>query len=84
MSEYHGEEAEAENMEDNDTLGADFENLMYSADTTADQAPNRKDDIQGISWDKLSLTREEYTKSRLQSYRNYENIPNSGEAAGKV
>ncbi|CAG7898644.1 unnamed protein product [Brassica rapa] len=82
MSEYHGEEAEAEHMEDDDTLGADFENLMCSADTTASQAPNRKD-IQGISWDKLSLTREEYRKIRLQSYRNYENIPNSGEASGK-
>ncbi|CAN7033175.1 unnamed protein product [Brassica rapa subsp. trilocularis] len=82
MSGHHGEEAEAEHMEDDDTLGADFENLMCSADTTASQAPNRKD-IQGISWDKLSLTREEYRKSRLQSYRNYENIPNSGEASGK-
>ncbi|KAG2256414.1 hypothetical protein Bca52824_075708 [Brassica carinata] len=82
MSGHHGEEAEAEHMEDDDTLGADFENLMCSADTTASQAPNRKD-IQGIPWDKLSLTREEYRKSRLQSYRNYENIPNSGEASGK-
>ncbi|XP_009109176.1 uncharacterized WD repeat-containing protein C2A9.03 [Brassica rapa] len=82
MSGHHGEEAEDEHMEDDDTLGADFENLMCSADTIASHAPNRKD-IQGISWDKLSLTREEYRKSRLQSYRNYENIPNSGEASGK-
>ncbi|KAF2618091.1 hypothetical protein F2Q68_00040411 [Brassica cretica] len=82
MSGHHGEEAEADHMEDDGTLGADFENLMCSADTTASQAPNRKD-IQGIPWDKLSLTREEYRKSRLQSYRNYENIPNSGEASGK-
>ncbi|CAA7025367.1 unnamed protein product [Microthlaspi erraticum] len=58
------------------------ENDLYSNDTTAAQALDGKD-IQGIPWDVLSITRENYRKNRLQSYKNFENIPNSGQASGK-
>uniref|UniRef100_A0A7N2M818 NB-ARC domain-containing protein n=1 Tax=Quercus lobata TaxID=97700 RepID=A0A7N2M818_QUELO len=40
-------------------------------------------DIQGIPWDRLSITREKYRQTRLQEYRNYENIPHSGEGSQK-
>lgn len=53
------------------------------ADTTAAQARRGKD-IQGIPWDRLSITREKYRQTRLEQYKNYENIPNSGEGSGKV
>lgn len=53
------------------------------ADTTAAQARSGKD-IQGIPWDRLSITREEYRQTRLEQYKNYENIPHSGEGSGKV
>ena len=53
------------------------------ADTTAAQARAGKD-IQGIPWDRLSITRETYRQTRLEQYKNYENIAHSGEGSGKV
>lgn len=53
------------------------------ADTTAAQARGGKD-IQGIPWNRLSITREKYRQTRLEQYKNYENIPHSGEGSGKV
>jgi hypothetical protein len=41
-------------------------------------------DIQGIAWDKLPITRENYRLARLEQYKNYENVPNSSEEATKV
>lgn len=52
-------------------------------DTSAAQARKGKD-IQGIQWDRLNITRERYRLTRLEQYRNYENIPSSGEAVDKV
>lgn len=52
-------------------------------DTTAAHA-RRGQDIQGIPWDSLSITRERYRQTRLEQYKNYENIPHSGEKSGKV
>ncbi|KAL0000342.1 hypothetical protein SO802_014123 [Lithocarpus litseifolius] len=50
--------------------------------TTAAQARSGKD-IQGIPWDRLSITREKFWQTRLEQYRNYENIPHSGEGSQK-
>ncbi|KAF7146542.1 hypothetical protein RHSIM_Rhsim04G0007600 [Rhododendron simsii] len=52
------------------------------ADTSAAQARRGKD-IQGIPWDRLSITREKYRQTRLEQYKNYENIPQSGEGSEK-
>ncbi|XP_078440006.1 putative WD repeat-containing protein C2A9.03 [Wolffia australiana] len=51
-------------------------------DTSSAQARKGKD-IQGIPWDRLSITREKYRQTRLAQYRNYENIPSSGEKSEK-
>ncbi|KAH7572755.1 hypothetical protein JRO89_XS03G0007800 [Xanthoceras sorbifolium] len=51
-------------------------------DTSAAQARNGKD-IQGIPWESLNIPREKYRLTRLQQYKNYENIPLSGEAVDK-
>lgn len=51
--------------------------------TAAAQARSGKD-IQGIPWDRLSIAREIYRQTRLEQYRNYENIPHSGEGSQKV
>lgn len=56
---------------------------MKVTDTSASQARTGKD-IQGIPWDRLNITRESYRLTRLEQYRNYENIPSSGEAVDKV
>lgn len=52
-------------------------------DTSAAQARRGKD-IQGIPWDRLSITRDKYRQTRLEQYKNYENIPQSGEGSEKV
>ena len=53
------------------------------ADTSAAQARRGKD-IQGIPWERLNITREKYRQTRLEQYKNYENIPQSGEGSEKV
>jgi len=67
---------------DSDVDEFDYSNNKI-ADTSADQARKGKD-IQGIPWDRLSITRETYRQTRLEQYKNYENVPNSGESSGKV
>lgn len=52
-------------------------------DTSAAQARKGKD-IQGIPWEMLNITRESYRLTRLDQYRNFENILTSGETADKV
>ena len=54
-------------------------------DTSAAQARKGKD-IQGIPWDRLSITisRDQYRQTRLEQYINYENVPNSGDSSAKV
>ncbi|XP_077237462.1 putative WD repeat-containing protein C2A9.03 [Tasmannia lanceolata] len=51
-------------------------------DTSSAQARRGKD-IQGIPWERLSITREKYRQTRLEQYKNYENIPQSGEGLEK-
>ncbi|XP_062015035.1 uncharacterized WD repeat-containing protein C2A9.03-like isoform X2 [Rosa rugosa] len=52
-------------------------------DDTTDAQASRAEDTQGIPWDRLSITREKYRQTRLEQYKNYEDIPNSGEGTGK-
>ncbi|MCO5552669.1 hypothetical protein L7F22_006185 [Adiantum nelumboides] len=58
-----------------DPYGADddVESESSRGDTTAAQARRGKD-IQGIYWDRLHFSREEYRVSRLRHYRNYQNL----------
>ncbi|GKB63382.1 hypothetical protein Tco_0919568 [Tanacetum coccineum] len=39
--------------------------------------------IQGISWKRLNITRESYRRTRLEQYKNFENIPLSSDDVGK-
>ncbi|GAB2267053.1 hypothetical protein Dimus_002035 [Dionaea muscipula] len=59
-----------------------LEQLSKVSDTSAAMARCQKD-IQGIPWDRLSLTREKYRQTRLEQYQNYENITDSGKRASK-
>jgi hypothetical protein len=52
-------------------------------DTSSADARKGKD-MQGILWERLPVTREKYRQTRLEQYKNYENVPNSGEEAIKV
>eukprot|EP01018_Ginkgo_biloba_P032363 Gb_29305 [translate_table: standard] len=51
----------------------DVDMLRSPTDTTAMQARRGKD-IQGIPWERLHFTRERYRETRLQQYKNYENL----------
>ncbi|KAJ1267439.1 hypothetical protein BS78_07G055800 [Paspalum vaginatum] len=71
-------------VRDSDTEEEDDEDQLHKlSDTSAADARSGKD-IQGIPWENLAFTRESYRQTRLEEYKNYENIPNSGEAAKKV
>ncbi|KAL2339887.1 hypothetical protein Fmac_007827 [Flemingia macrophylla] len=45
-------------------------------DTTASEARNGKD-IQGIPWERLNYTRDQYRETRLKQYKNYQNLSRS-------
>ncbi|KAI3738813.1 hypothetical protein L2E82_28984 [Cichorium intybus] len=60
----------------------DYDMLTKVTDTSSIQARTGKD-IQGIPWERLNITRESYRRTRLEQYRNYENIPLSGDAVDK-
>ncbi|XP_038685019.1 uncharacterized WD repeat-containing protein C2A9.03-like [Tripterygium wilfordii] len=95
-AEYMAEEYDMEDVEDDmdeefrgrdmSASDSDVDEFEYSnsevADTSAAEAREGKD-IQGIPWDRLNVTREKYRQTRLEQYKNYENIPHSGEGSGK-
>ncbi|XP_077222260.1 putative WD repeat-containing protein C2A9.03 isoform X2 [Tasmannia lanceolata] len=70
-------------MGDSESDDDDYDQLNNKiTDTSATQARKGKD-IQGIPWERLSITREKYRQTRLELYKNYENIPQSGEGLEK-
>ncbi|KAK8959175.1 hypothetical protein KSP40_PGU016015 [Platanthera guangdongensis] len=60
----------------------DYELLTRVTDTSSAEARRGKD-IQGIPWDKLHITRPNYRKTRIEQYKNYENVPSSGDRMDK-
>ncbi|GLT79514.1 hypothetical protein SLA2020_510000 [Shorea laevis] len=97
MSNYHYDEYEMEDVDDemdegfrstdapaSDSDGDEYDDYSSSrkSDTSAAQARKGRD-IQGIPWDRLNITREKYRQTRLEQYKNYENVPHSGEGLGK-
>ncbi|EEF44171.1 conserved hypothetical protein [Ricinus communis] len=73
---YYGGEGTVE-------MGADeYEMLTKVTDTSSAQARKGKD-IQGIPWERLNISRDKYRLTRLEQYKNYENIPLSGQAVDK-
>lgn len=60
-----------------------FLQVTRVSDTSAAEARAGKD-IQGIPWERLKISRQDYRKARLEQYKNYENFPQSGELMEKV
>ncbi|XP_042015950.1 uncharacterized WD repeat-containing protein C2A9.03-like isoform X2 [Salvia splendens] len=62
---------------DDDSADSDFEDDFEQnnpmTDTSALEVKKGKD-IQGIPWERLNFTREEYRESRLKQYKNYESL----------
>ncbi|KAJ8747331.1 hypothetical protein K2173_013135 [Erythroxylum novogranatense] len=70
---------DSESDEDND----DDDHLDTRVTDTSAADARRGKDIQGIPWDRLSISREKYRQTRLDQYKNYENIPQSGAGSEK-
>ncbi|KAF7842849.1 putative WD repeat-containing protein C2A9.03-like [Senna tora] len=75
--------------DDSDSGSSDYEDVdeRYSVvdgirDSTVRDARQGKD-IQGIPWERLSISRDKYRKTRVEQYKNYENIQHSGELSEK-
>lgn len=77
---------EPETNNGSDPLDSDFEDEVESSksktDTSALEARNGKD-IQGIPWERLNFSRDEYRETRLKQYKNYENLSRSREDLDK-
>ncbi|KDP37891.1 hypothetical protein JCGZ_05773 [Jatropha curcas] len=82
---------EIDQMEDENNYGGqdsvemeadEYDMLTKVTDTSSAQARDGKD-IQGIPWERLNITRDKYRLTRLEQYKNYENIPLSGQAVDK-
>lgn len=74
--DHYGGEGSIEMEED------DYELLTKVTDTSSAQARKGKD-IQGIPWERLNVTRDKYRLTRLEQYKNYENIPFSSKVVDK-
>ncbi|KAF9610703.1 hypothetical protein IFM89_024142 [Coptis chinensis] len=70
------------NRNNNNGEGDEDSQLLNVTDTSATQARRGKD-IQGIPWERLNITREKHRQTRIEQYKNYENVPSSGEVVDK-
>ncbi|XP_042519403.1 uncharacterized protein LOC122093186 [Macadamia integrifolia] len=68
---------------DSDSDDDEYDHLNNKITDTSSAQARRGKDIQGIPWERLNITREKYRQTRLEQYKNYENIPQSGEASEK-
>ncbi|RWR93009.1 hypothetical protein CKAN_02223900 [Cinnamomum micranthum f. kanehirae] len=70
------------NTSDSDCEDDDTDMIKQKTDTSALEARNGKD-IQGIPWERLTFTRDKCRETRLQHYKNYENLSHSREEIEK-
>ncbi|KAJ0623826.1 putative transcription factor WD40-like family [Helianthus annuus] len=82
MSDFVDDVDEEENGDGDQNLD-DYDMVTYKGDGYVLGSSKNGKDIQGIPWDRLNITRESYRRTRLEQYRNYENIPLSGDAVDK-
>ncbi|KAK1272970.1 hypothetical protein QJS04_geneDACA007886 [Acorus gramineus] len=83
MEDDLNEEFHGRGMGDSDSEEDEYGHAHSKiTDTSATQA-RKGEDIQGIPWDRLTISREKYRQTRLEQYKNYENVPRSGEGSEK-
>lgn len=73
FDDFPDQEREDQFLSDSDD---DVDVVSRLSDTSAAQARRGKD-IQGIPWDRLQFTRENYRESRQRQYKNYVNLDGS-------
>ncbi|KAJ6826069.1 putative WD repeat-containing protein-like isoform X1 [Iris pallida] len=72
-----GEDGQVRDVEGSDLEG-DKDSNKHKNDTSASEFRKGKD-MQGIPWERLNHSREEYREMRLKQYKNYENLSRSRE-----
>ncbi|CAL9168499.1 unnamed protein product [Musa hybrid cultivar] len=77
------EEFQGRGLGDSDSDDEEYGPLNGRASDISSAQARKGKDIQGIPWSTLSITRERYRQTRLEQYKNYENVTNSGEASEK-
>ncbi|CAI0447705.1 unnamed protein product [Linum tenue] len=91
MADFHNDDPycaldEETQLQKGDESDSDFEDDYESSksqnDTTAVEFRNGKD-MQGIPWERLSHTRDNYRETRLKQYKNYEDLSPSHEMIDK-
>ncbi|CAL1390402.1 unnamed protein product [Linum trigynum] len=91
MADFHNddpycaldEETQLQKGEESDSdFEDDYESSKSQNDTTAVEFRNGKD-MQGIPWERLSHTRDNYRETRLKQYKNYEDLSPSHEMIDK-
>ncbi|XP_062099014.1 uncharacterized protein LOC133804924 isoform X2 [Humulus lupulus] len=68
---------------DSDSDDEEYDNLENKIEDTSAADARRGQDIQGIPWERLSISRKKYRQTRVEQYKNYENVPQSGEGSMK-
>lgn len=86
MSDFDDDEFGESQHQRGASEGSDFEGEVdmdkQKTDTSAYDFRNGKD-MQGIPWEKLNYSRDEYREMRLKQYKNYENLSRSRESLEK-
>ncbi|XP_039117477.1 uncharacterized WD repeat-containing protein C2A9.03-like [Dioscorea cayenensis subsp. rotundata] len=76
--EFHGQ-----GLGESDSDEDDHDHIDGRAMDILSTDVRRGKDIQGIPWNQLSITREKYRQTRLEQYKNYENVLHSGLQSAK-
>ncbi|KAG2661148.1 uncharacterized WD repeat-containing protein C2A9.03-like [Panicum virgatum] len=77
------DEHQEREFRDSDSDDDDYVRSNADIPDTSSADARKGKDMQGIVWERLAVTREKYRQTRLEQYKNYENVPNSGEEAMK-
>ncbi|RLN09028.1 putative WD repeat-containing protein C2A9.03-like [Panicum miliaceum] len=77
------DEHQERGFRDSDSDDDDYVRSNADIPDTSSADARKGKDMQGIVWERLAVTREKYRQTRLEQYKNYENVPNSGEEAMK-
>ncbi|KAG2553213.1 hypothetical protein PVAP13_9KG516200 [Panicum virgatum] len=98
MPDYHGGDVEemedeydmnepVDDMEEEEDDGEEDEYqepAVRDSDVEEEEDEDQSRKVHDTSAEDMTITRETYRQTRLEQYKNYENIPNSGEAAMKA
>ncbi|KAF9626404.1 hypothetical protein IFM89_033223 [Coptis chinensis] len=72
---------EGEMMNVDDEMDEDY--YVRQGENNSNNNNGEGDEDSGIPWERLNITREKHRQTRIEQYKNYENVPSSGEVVDK-